>query len=95
MIFDLQTVGGVIALSVFLTAFLVKILKVDDNDAKKLISAGLAIVIGIFAHLSGLGFQDSTIIILIGEILASVFGSKLAYDSLVKPVSNEVKKKGK
>lgn len=83
---DLQTIGGVVVLAVSLTALIVKKFSIEDNNIKKLISAGLATIIAVSFNLLGIGFQDSTIVVLIGEIFTSIFASKIAYDSLAKPI---------
>ena len=90
---DLTTIAGVVALAVLVTGILVSWLKITDSNIKKLIAAGLAAVIAVVSKLTGIGFADLDWQGLIVGIFGSVFATKVAYDSVVKPIASRFTKK--
>ena len=90
---DITSIAGVAALAVVLTGVAVSIFKITDDSIKKIISAGIAVVLAVVSKLTGIGFADVAWTVLIIDVLAAILAAKVGYDSIVKPVAEKIKKK--
>ena len=87
---DLTTIGGVVAVAMSLAALVIKKLNVEDDNTKKLIAGGIAGGLAAATRVLGLGFAELDWAGLAAGILAAIFGTKLAYDSVVHPIADKV-----
>ena len=82
---DVTTVAGIVTIAMIVSGILIRKLKITDKQVKQLLSAGVAVILAVVVQLTGIGFAGMAIQQLIGAIIASVFATKMTYDSLVKP----------